>query len=365
MTCIKVDNPTSLFLTDNFVVTHNTRVLTERIRHLLEVKKVNPQDIVAITFTRLAAQEMHKRLGKIAEGVFIGTIHSYAKSICDLNGIDVQMHINNEQFDKILEEATFIPLNKYPKVKHLLVDECQDVTELEQVFLNCIQAENDFYVGDDRQEIYSFKGSSDEFLRTMFYSPRYANYSLIYNYRNAPNIIEFANNFLGSYNALSEPATAVKWQNGYIEEGPFSDCVTALLETNSYNSWAILCRTNAQIEYVQDKLIEMGIPYATFKRADLELEDLDAIMAENRVKILTIHVAKGLEWPNVIVVGAQYFNLEERKISYVAATRAQDNLYWCPSPIGRKRGVKKRTYKDGRLKSKTVFDSDIDGVIKF
>lgn len=108
MTCIQVDNPTSLFVTDNFVVTHNTRVLTERIRYLLEEKKVSPTDIVAITFTKLAAEEMHKRLGKIAEGVFIGTIHSYAKFICDMNGVDLQFYLQKEQFDKILQEAIYI-----------------------------------------------------------------------------------------------------------------------------------------------------------------------------------------------------------------------------------------------------------------
>jgi len=52
-------------------------------------------------------------------------------------------------------------------------------------------------------------------------------------------------------------------------------------------------------------------------------------MAEDTVKILTIHQAKGLENKCVAVVGAKYYNEEERCISYVAATRAKDVLVWC------------------------------------
>ena len=51
-------------------------------------------------------------------------------------------------------------------------------------------------------------------------------------------------------------------------------------------------------------------------------------MQEDTVKVLTIHTAKGLESENVIVIGARFYNLEEKCISYVAATRARDLLVW-------------------------------------
>ena len=41
--------------------------------------------------------------------------------------------------------------------------------------------------------------------------------------------------------------------------------------------------------------------------------------------------SKGLENKNVIVTGARLYSEEERKIAYVAATRAEQSLYWCPS----------------------------------
>ena len=57
-----------------------TRVLTHRIAHLIEDKSVNPYNILAITFTNKAANEMRDRVDKIvgygAESVWVSTFHS-------------------------------------------------------------------------------------------------------------------------------------------------------------------------------------------------------------------------------------------------------------------------------------------------
>ena len=57
-----------------------TRVLTHRIAYLMEEKGVNPWNILAITFTNKAAQEMRERVDKIAgfgsESVWVSTFHS-------------------------------------------------------------------------------------------------------------------------------------------------------------------------------------------------------------------------------------------------------------------------------------------------
>jgi DNA helicase-2/ATP-dependent DNA helicase PcrA len=60
--------------------TGKTLTLTRRIAHLMLVKGVLPQNILAVTFTNKAAQEMRHRLEQLTRGLkplpFIGTFHS-------------------------------------------------------------------------------------------------------------------------------------------------------------------------------------------------------------------------------------------------------------------------------------------------
>ena len=57
-----------------------TRVLTHRIAHLIEEHQVSPHQILAITFTNKAAQEMRDRIGRligpVAQKMWISTFHS-------------------------------------------------------------------------------------------------------------------------------------------------------------------------------------------------------------------------------------------------------------------------------------------------
>ena len=63
-------------------------------------------------------------------------------------------------------------------------------------------------------------------------------------------------------------------------------------------------------------------------------------MAQDTVKVLTIHTSKGLEAKNVVVIGARGWNTEEKRIQYVAATRAMDLLLWTtPAPKRKKKYV--------------------------
>ena len=367
MTCFYVDNEKHLFLMNDYIVTHNTSCLTERVRRIVN-NGCDPRLIACITFTNMAADEMKKRLGGSAEGMYIGTIHGLANSICIANGIDTEKYIADTDFDMLLKKALTVPQKNYPKFKHLLIDEFQDTGKLEYSFIEKIPKENFFAIGDERQAIYGFKGASDVYLRNLNSSIDCTTYFLNQNYRCAPNIIDFADELINSMNKISLNSSAVKKEKGYIrdyrEDGcSFNDALEELEWSKDWGNWFVLCRTNNELATAISILEKRNIPCISFKKGDLDLIEMEALLKDNRVKVLTIHTAKGLENKNVIVSGARLYNEEERKIAYVAATRAEQSLYWCPSICGR--GKKNRPTNRDRADAGKVFEKASKKMISF
>ena len=73
--------------------TGKTRVITERIKHLITAEKVKPSEILALTFTEKAASEMLNRLGDVMplgyEEPWVYTFHSFADRLLRTEGIEI------------------------------------------------------------------------------------------------------------------------------------------------------------------------------------------------------------------------------------------------------------------------------------
>lgn len=316
-----------------------TAVLVERVRYLLE-HGADPKRVVMITFTNAAAEEMAERLGR-PKGLFIGTIHSYANYLLLSNGNETQDLLDNEEFDRLFKRIKHNPDCIKP-VDHLLLDESQDSNEDHFEFLlDMVKPKNYIIMGDHKQSIYRWNGAFPEYLINLSKQPDVTTYQLDENYRNASSILTYAKNIIMvagyDYRDTSTPMRGVAGKVvPDIEYNPQAIARTFSQMKDGYGEWFILARTNAQIDEIASALQRLGVPYDTFKRAQLDNQELNKKMKENTVKVLTIHTAKGLEANNVIVVGAKFYNLEERCISYVAATRARNLLIWTKMPNRRK-----------------------------
>ena len=213
-----------------------TRVLTERVKRLL-LDGIEPSNMIIITFTRMAAEELKERLIDVP-GIgdcFVGTIHSFANKIfqnseetyklyCDeienqfmtvlVNlygkhitmdkffiykdtmkkidlGLKTEMDLDslltkneiyeievlmgrivNEEypeniktlckkhnvitFDELLNKTTEYFKQIIGKVEYLFVDEYQDIGKIEKDFFKSLNADNYFYVGDEKQRNLQF-----------------------------------------------------------------------------------------------------------------------------------------------------------------------------------------------------------------
>lgn len=329
-----------------------TRTIIGRIQRFLDMGE-DPSKIVCFSFTNQAAEEMKMRLqasGHNIEEMFIGTIHSYANHICQLGEIDTTDYIVEDRFDALIVKALDVSFELYPHIQHLFVDEFQDTDPLQYEFIKRLYVDNRFYVGDERQFIYSFRGASDQYIRVLATDDDFEKYYLTENYRNPYNIMEFANQFIKNMEKISPVSTPTITDEGFLDKCSFKDVMEEMTWKREWKEWTVLCRTNQEIETVQKlfKDSNVPIPYIVIRRGDFSLKALTKAISKNRVKIMTIHAAKGLEFSRVAVIGARNYNSEEQRISYVAATRAKESLYWCPAlPPIRSKG--REGYKGGVL----------------
>lgn len=303
-----------------------TNILTEKTRQVLRAG-VDPREIAVITFTNMAAGELKTRLGAdYKEGMYIGTIHGLANFMLCRAGIDTSKVLDEEKFDKL-----FTLIKKNPQsVRHLewiLLDEAQDSDpdQFEFIF-NMIKPDYFFVVGDEKQSIYQWRGARPKLIRELTRKSDVHTFNLNENYRNKYNILSYAKSIIRQ-TGLADNSIAMS-DGGIVTKAKFSSdyIVSKINSIGEYKDWAILTRTNTELNNIVLILKKAKIPYDTFKQGDLDKEQLTEKMEANTVKVLTIHSAKGLEWPNVMVWGMRFYNNEEYNVNYVAVTRAKDNL---------------------------------------
>ena len=240
-------------------------------------------------------------------------------------------------FDELLQKATDYFKSLNATLDYVLVDELQDVGTLEYRFIQSLNASNYFFVGDDWQAIYGFKGGNVSIFMSLMRDKNYEKFYLTENYRSGSEILKKAESIIEQVpDRIPKKVKPMSKITGRVRVGSrfkVEEYLSEIKNSGDYGNWFILVRTNKEIYQMSEKLQNMGIPYSTFKRSDMTLSDLRAEMDLNTIKVLTVHTSKGLEIPNVMLVGnfpmkepSYRKNPEERKIMYVGMTRAEEQL---------------------------------------
>jgi DNA helicase-2/ATP-dependent DNA helicase PcrA len=107
-----------------------TRVITHRIAYILEKNKdIGPEDILALTFSKKAAEEMRARVGELIdenpEDIKVATFHSFCHSVLNDHAIEMGLKSNFRILDNIGQHIFF--KNLIPALK---LDYYADITDL-------------------------------------------------------------------------------------------------------------------------------------------------------------------------------------------------------------------------------------------
>ena len=203
-----------------------TRVLVHRIAYLVRVRRENPRGILALAYNRHAAVEIRRRLAQLigddAQGVMVMTCHALAMRLVGASFAGRANRLEQSDFKDVIRQATALlngeglPSDEADEgrtrllegFRWILVDEYQDIGPDEYELISALAGrtlsdEDDklslFAVGDDDQNIYSFNGSSTEFIRRFEDDYGARSEYLVDNYRSTGHIIDAAN-------AVIEPA---------------------------------------------------------------------------------------------------------------------------------------------------------------
>lgn len=249
--------------------TGKTKTLTARIAYLLQDKNIKPQEILALTFTKKAAEEMQTRVAALVDNAlapkittFHGLCHeliggdqafvseperlqiikslrrpaafkhlsvrefglliSRAKNTLDVQDKEIANVVaayndalrakNLRDFDDLLLDAYGLLRTDGPKksYRYIFVDEFQDTNRLQYEILKLLLTnQNLFIIGDPNQSIYGFRGASGTILAQCKADfPAYTEITLTTNYRSAPKIVQLSNAIFPAEPALEPSARA-------------------------------------------------------------------------------------------------------------------------------------------------------------
>ena len=341
-----------------------TTTIISRIYYLLANLHLPPESIILTTFSRQAAQSMKQKLlsvmGVTRSKVEVGTLDSlalkYLKIYGHLDTSSVKISNSNEyvsvkefgyKFRNLLVNFPFVADQICKKKKFLFADEFQDIdnTQMEICMEFYKRGVNIIAVGDDAQNIYSFRGSNA--FHILNFSNTFNNvvvHNLKTNYRSTHEIVQVANASLQkNVENIPKEMISSRGASGNIPtvECYFKDQSSIIFrQIRKYldagipaEKIAVLSFYNNGLYDIESELAKNHIPHILLLDTEKRMnQSHDSAGTEGRICLSTIHKAKGMEWDVVFIVDVtdkfwKGNDLELRRLFYVAITRARNYLH--------------------------------------
>lgn len=280
-----------------------TKVLVHKIASLLLIEDIKPEQFMMLTFSKAASLEFKNRVRNLVPEysglIKITTFHGFCFQLLgQLGDLHKSQNVIQDCIKAIREEEIDTTVIKTKSI--LMFDEFQDINqeewELIELIIEKAEKPRVIAVGDDDQNIYSFRGSSNAFM-SKFRSKHSATlYTLPKNYRSYSEIVEFNNHVLDYLkNRLKTQrlianrkrgegsVNIVKYKGKHLEL-PLVDYLNSI---NLSGSKAVLTRTNIQALQISSMLKKLGYKvklmagFDGFRISDLfEIRSFDRKLSE-------------------------------------------------------------------------------------
>lgn len=273
-------------------------------------------EVACSTMKEKQELELYKKcVKKLMKQKNIITFDILAKEVCELFTAGSELTIKYKQ-----------------RYQYIFVDEFQDTDPHQIKFISSFSGSKFYLCGDALQNIYAFRGCTNEVLKLLSKDDSWDKIRLFENYRSTKQICNFANNM--SKYADKEyriemhgqrdgdaveviPGAHANW------EAPVDSYHTKILlerlqSRNEDKDVAVLCRTNKEVKYICDQLKHAGILYSSGKRNEDALNILKSVndndyMLDWLSSFLTaekyaeyIRLASQVENPDIVWFASEY-----------------------------------------------------------
>lgn len=308
-----------------------------RVTDMMKVENMNMDEVLAS-----ARQDQHERVREFYE-LAIPVIKQYQDYCIDKSYLDFNDMISRSI--SLFQNQQDIANKFKSRYQYILVDEFQDVNNLQVDLIKLLLTPSTqlFCVGDDWQSIYGFRGSNVSYI--VEFERHFENAAVIklnLNYRSTQNIVGASNEVI-KHNKFKVDKE--------IHASKHSEHKIVVYAANDEKEGLEFC-VNTVRELQEEGLGSEDILFL-YRRSKMYHPYYNRFREEGlRVQGKTIHAAKGLEAKVVFIVGLtegyggfpdiwmedRIFQVvkkanhdllleEERRLFYVAITRAKDKLF--------------------------------------
>ncbi|CAA6824818.1 MAG: ATP-dependent DNA helicase RecQ [uncultured Sulfurovum sp.] len=267
-----------------------THTLTLRVARLVHHIGVNPEEILVLAYNRAVVSELKNRLGKLfsklgyanlAKRIKILTFHGLAMRYSNEDLREFEFSEWETEFLKNLEEKPGLVMNKMGKIKHILIDEFQDINDTRIKIIRKLNEHTDahvFIIGDPNQSIY---GYDRDVMDSYYYYQKFDEifeiknepFSLIKNYRSFQDILKTSESFVilpegeELISQVPQQLPPKGFMSSYVEIfdvktnwiNKIEELIKEQIDGQKYSQVAVMFRTNNEVYRGFQKIQQRGL----------------------------------------------------------------------------------------------------------